>query len=72
MLGLGADLWPTVSVDTVTAEGDGDTGTAWKRGRFCASCKELAIPGESRCADCKAKRSAKARTEREAKAAQVA
>ena len=72
VLGLGADLWPTVSVDTVTADDGGETGTAWKRGRFCASCKELAIPGESRCADCKAKRQAKARAEREAKTAQVA
>ncbi len=32
----------------------------------------LVIPGESRCADCKAKRQAKARAEREAKAAQAA
>ena len=67
VLGIGADLWGPVSVDTVTAEGDGETGTAWKRGRFCASCKELAIPGESRCADCKAKRREQQRVKREAK-----
>ena len=66
VLGIGADLWPTVSVDTVTSDGDGESRTAQRRGKLCANCKELAIPGETRCADCKAKRREQARARREA------
>ena len=72
VLGLGADLWPAVSTDTATPDSGGETRTSQRRGRLCASCKELALPNESRCADCKAKRQAKARAEREARTAQVA
>jgi len=72
--GTGADVWGS-EIMTVSAETVGqDTlnRTAQRRGQLCANCKELAIPGESRCADCKAKRQAKARAERDAKAAQAA